>query len=65
MIPMIVDAAEGKVPVMAAGGIVDSRGAQAAYALGAEGLYVGTAFLLSKESPLAANIKKNGNRNDG
>ncbi|MFT8627447.1 MAG: nitronate monooxygenase [Oenococcus sicerae] len=58
MIPMIVDAAEGKVPVMAAGGIVDSRGAQAAYALGAEGLYVGTAFLLSKESPLAANIKK-------
>ncbi|MGY3743415.1 NAD(P)H-dependent flavin oxidoreductase [Leuconostoc inhae] len=57
MIPMIVDASEGKVPIMAAGGIVDSRSAQAAYALGAEGVYVGTAFLLSKESPLAENIK--------
>lgn len=42
---------------MAAGGIADSRTAKAAFALGAEGLYVGTAFLMSKESPLADNIK--------
>lgn len=58
MLPLIVDAAEGKVPVVAAGGIVDERTARAAFVLGAEGLYVGTAFLLSKESPIADNIKQ-------
>lgn len=58
IVPMIVDATKGKVPVMAAGGIVDERTAKAAYALGAEGLFVGTAFLLSKESILAENIKQ-------
>lgn len=56
-VPMVVDAAQG-VPVMAAGAISDARTAKAAYALGAEGLYVGTAFLLSKESRLADNIKQ-------
>lgn len=58
IVPLIVDAAEGKIPVMAAGGIADERGARAAFALGAEGLFVGTAFLASKESPLADNIKE-------
>lgn len=57
-VPMIVDAAEGKVPVMACGGIVDERTAKAAFDLGAEGLYVGTAFLMSEESPMADNIKE-------
>ncbi|WP_252904144.1 nitronate monooxygenase [Secundilactobacillus silagei] len=42
VVPMIVDAA-GEMPVMAAGGIVDGRTAKAVFALGAEGLYVGTA----------------------
>lgn len=57
IVPMIVDAAE-HVPVMAAGGITDARTAKAAYALGAEGLYIGTAFLLSEESRLADNVKQ-------
>lgn len=58
IVPMIVDAAKGRVPVMAAGGIADSRTARAAFALGAEGLYVGTAFMMSEESILAQNIKE-------
>ena len=57
IVPMLVDAVE-HTPIMAAGGIVDARTARAAYALGAEGLYVGTAFLLSAESRLAANVKQ-------
>lgn len=56
--PMIVDATEGKVPVLACGGIADKRTAKAAFALGAEGLLVGTALLLSKESIVAENIKE-------
>lgn len=56
-IPMVVDAAEG-VPVIAAGGITDDRTAKAAFALGAEGIYAGTAFLATEESPMADNIKK-------
>lgn len=55
--PMIVDAA-GDVPVMAAGGIVDARTAKAVFDLGAEGLYVGTAFMMSEESRMADNIKQ-------
>lgn len=58
IIPMIVDAAKGRVPVLACGGIADERTAQAAFVLGAEGLFVGTAFLLSKESVVAENIKE-------
>ena len=57
IVPMIVDAVK-KVPVMAAGGIADSRGARAACALGAEGVYCGTAFLMSRESRMAENVKQ-------
>lgn len=57
VIPMVVDAAEG-VPVIAAGGITDKRTAKAAFDLGAEGIYAGTAFLASEESPMADNIKE-------
>ncbi len=64
IVPLVVDAAEGKVPVMAAGGITDERTAKAAFALGAEGLYVGTALMMSKESPLAENIKDLGVKAD-
>lgn len=58
IVPLVVDAAEGRAPVMAAGGIVDERTARAAFALGAEGLYAGTAFMMAEESPLAENIKR-------
>lgn len=64
MIPMIVDAVGGKLPVMAAGGIVDERTAKAAFVLGAEGLYVGTALMMSEESPMARNIKELGAKAD-
>ncbi len=56
--PLIVDAVEGKVPVLAAGGIADHRGVNACFALGAEGVFVGSVLFLSKESPVANNIKE-------
>lgn len=58
ILPLIVDAADGKVPVVAAGGLVDKRTVRAAFDLGAEGVYAGTAFLATEESPLAENIKQ-------
>ena len=40
------------VPLIAAGGIVDGRGMAAAFALGAEGIQMGTRFVSSAESPV-------------
>lgn len=40
IVPMLVDATERKVPVLACGDIADERTAKAAFALGAEGLLV-------------------------
>ena len=57
IVPLIVDSVKN-IPVMASGGITDSRGFNAALALGAEGVYCGTAFLMSKESRMAENVKK-------
>jgi nitronate monooxygenase len=48
LIPQVVDAVD--VPVIAAGGIADRRGVAAAFALGASGVQVGTAFLRTRES---------------
>ncbi len=47
LVPQVVDAL--KIPVIAAGGIGDGRGAAAALMLGAEGLQIGTRFLVAKE----------------
>jgi nitronate monooxygenase len=49
LVPLICDAVAG-VPVVAAGGIADARGVRAALALGAEGVWVGTRFLATRES---------------
>ncbi|WP_254063927.1 nitronate monooxygenase family protein [Granulicella sp. S190] len=46
--PQVVDAVSA--PVVAAGGIADARGIVAAFALGAEGVQIGTAFLVSEDS---------------
>ncbi|HEV7264208.1 MAG TPA: nitronate monooxygenase [Falsiroseomonas sp.] len=48
LLPQVVDAAAGR-PVLGAGGIADGRGVAAALALGAQGAWVGTAFLFSEE----------------
>lgn len=56
LVPAIVDAV--KVPVIAAGGIGDSRGYKAAMALGAEGVQVGTRFIATKECIANAIYKK-------
>jgi nitronate monooxygenase len=48
LVPQIVDAVN--VPVVAAGGVSDRRGVSAAFALGASGVQVGTAFLETQES---------------
>lgn len=57
IVPLIVDAVN-HIPVMAAGGISNSRTFNAVLALGAEGAYCGTAFLMSKESRMAENVKQ-------
>ena len=49
LIPQVVDAV-GDTPVLGAGGIVDGRGVAAAFMLGAEGVWVGSAFLASEEA---------------
>jgi len=46
-----------QVPIVAAGGIVDGRGMAAAFALGAEGVAMGTRFVASAESPVHENYK--------
>lgn len=48
LVLQVVDAV--KLPVVAAGGIADARGIVAAFALGAEGVQMGTAFLACEES---------------
>jgi nitronate monooxygenase len=48
LVPQVVDAVS--VPVIAAGGVGDARGIVAAFALGAEAVQMGTAFLATEES---------------
>ena len=47
LVPLVVDALD--IPVIAAGGIADRRGYRAAFALGAQGVQMGTRFLASTE----------------
>jgi len=51
LVPQVVDAV--KVPVIAAGGIADGRGIAAAFALGAAGVQVGSAYLRCPESKVS------------
>lgn len=50
LVPQIVDAVDGRIPVVAAGGIVDGRGLAAARALGADGVWLGTRFIATHEA---------------
>ena len=52
LIPQVIDAVGDKVPVVAAGGFKDGRGLLAALAWGADGIAMGTRFLMTEESPV-------------
>lgn len=56
LIPMVADAV--KIPVIAAGGIGSGRAMAAAFALGAEGVQVGSRFVASVESSAHIDFKK-------
>ena len=56
IVPLIVDSV--KIPVLAAGGITDRRTFNAAFALGAEGVFCGTLFLSSTEARTAPKVKE-------
>lgn len=53
--PQLADAVE--IPVVAAGGIADGRGIAAAFALGAEGVQVGTRFMCAEECTIHPDVK--------
>ncbi|MDP7541824.1 MAG: nitronate monooxygenase [Acidimicrobiales bacterium] len=55
LIPQVLDAVE--LPVIAAGGFVDGRGLAAALAWGADGIAMGTRFLLTTESTVPDVVK--------
>lgn len=54
--PQLVDAVG--IPVVAAGGIADGRGVAAAFALGAEGVQVGTRFMCAEECTIHPDVKQ-------
>lgn len=55
LVPQVVDAVD--IPVIAAGGVADARGLLASFALGAEGVQVGTRFVCSSECNVHENYK--------
>jgi enoyl-[acyl-carrier protein] reductase II len=58
LVPQVVDAVGRRVPVVAAGGIVDGRGLAAALALGADGVWVGTRFVATPEARTVPGFKE-------
>ncbi|MBN1613907.1 MAG: nitronate monooxygenase [Deltaproteobacteria bacterium] len=65
LLPKTVDAV--KIPIVAAGGFCDGRGLVAALAFGAEGISMGTRFILTRECTVADSIKRSfqkANEND-
>ena len=55
LVPQVADGVD--IPVIAAGGIADGRGYAAALMLGAEGIQMGTRFLVAKECNIHPNFK--------
>ncbi|MBI5568708.1 MAG: nitronate monooxygenase [Desulfomonile tiedjei] len=56
LVPQLVDVLD--IPVVAAGGIADARGVLAAFALGAEGVELGTRFIATKQCPVPEYFKE-------
>jgi NAD(P)H-dependent flavin oxidoreductase YrpB (nitropropane dioxygenase family) len=57
LLPQVVDAVQGRIPVIAAGGFFDGRGLVAALAYGAAGVAMGTRFLLTSDSSVPQTVK--------
>lgn len=57
LVAQVVEAVDGRVPVVAAGGISDGRGLAAALALGADGVWVGTRFIATPEANTGVGFK--------
>ncbi|MDA8371158.1 MAG: nitronate monooxygenase [Nocardiopsaceae bacterium] len=58
LLPAVLDAVGDRVPVLAAGGFFDGRGMAAALSFGADGIAMGTRFLLTQESRVPDHIKR-------
>ena len=57
LLPQVVDAVSAEIPVLGAGGFHDGRGLVAALAFGADGIAMGTRFLLTQESHVPPAVK--------
>jgi NAD(P)H-dependent flavin oxidoreductase YrpB (nitropropane dioxygenase family) len=57
LLPQVVDAVGASIPVLGAGGFFDGRGLVAALAYGADGIAMGTRFLLTQESHVPDLVK--------
>src|SRR5689334_11979928 len=58
LLPQVVDAVGSEIPVLGAGGFHDGRGLVAALAWGADGIAMGTRFLLTQESHVPDAVKQ-------
>lgn len=58
LLPEVIDVVDGRVPVVAAGGYFDGRGLVSALAYGASGIAMGTRFLLTSDSAVPMEVKK-------
>jgi len=56
LIPLI--ASKAKIPIIAAGGFCDGKGLAAALSLGADGISMGTKFLVTQEAPIHPKVKE-------
>jgi enoyl-[acyl-carrier protein] reductase II len=56
LVPMVADAV--RIPIVAGGGIADARGVTAAMVLGADGVYMGTRFMVTQESSSNTTVKE-------
>lgn len=58
VLPQVVEAVGGRVPVIAAGGFFSGQGLVAALAWGADGIAMGTRFLLTSDSSVPEDVKR-------
>lgn len=59
LVPQVIDAVGPEIPVLAAGGIADGRQMAAAMALGAQGVWTGSVWLLTEEADVAPEVTEN------